>query len=187
MAVGLSGVSETDVSTGRAPLTVRIAGLLTTEPEEAMIWEVAGLSNVLTAIPAPFVIGLPSEDHVIEATNGWLYWSNALAVKANVAPGATVREDGDIEMWSRCAGGLLAGGVVAGGVVGGVVVGGVVVGGVAVGGVVIGGVVIGGVLVGGVLVGGVVVGGVVVDPCELALTPAAPPQPAATRTTRAIR
>jgi hypothetical protein len=114
---------------------------------------------------------------VIEATNGWLYWSNALAVKANVAPGATVREDGEIEMWSRCAGGLLAGGVVVGGVVGGVVVGGVVVGGV----------VVGGVVVGGVVVGGVVVGGVVVDPCELALTPAPPPQPAATRITRAIR
>jgi hypothetical protein len=104
---------------------------------------------------------------VIEATNGWLYWSNALAVKANVAPGATVREDGEIEMWSRCAGGLLAGGVVVGGVVGGVVVGGVVVG--------------------GVVVGGVLVGGVVVDPCELALTPAPPPQPAGTRITRAIR
>jgi hypothetical protein len=103
----LSGVSVAEVRTEGAPVTVRVAGLLFTTPEEATIRELVGLCVLLTPVPAPSVTGLPSEDHVIGATNEWLYWSNALAVNVNEAPGATVSKEGEIEIWSRREGGVV--------------------------------------------------------------------------------
>ncbi|MBV9888189.1 MAG: hypothetical protein JO119_16720 [Acidobacteria bacterium] len=87
---------------------------------------------MFSAVPEPFVTGLPSEVQVIGAVKGLLNWSKAVAVKEKDAPGATVTEAGAMAIWSKCG----VGGV--GGVGGGV--GGVVGGGVGVGGVVAGGV-----------------------------------------------
>jgi hypothetical protein len=41
---------------------------------------------------------------VIGAEKGLWYWSNAVAVNVNDSPGETVKEEGEIEIWSNCGG-----------------------------------------------------------------------------------
>ena len=114
----MTGVSVTEVSADGAPLTVSIAALLVTFPDTTRMCEVTGVWPVFCATPEPFVTGLPSEVQVMGAVKGWLFWSNAVAVKVNDAPGATVRADGAIEIWSKWGVGGVVGVV---GDVGGVV------------------------------------------------------------------
>ena len=89
-----------EVSTEAAPLTVRIAALLLTFPETARICDTAAGWPAFWPMPEPSVTGLPSEVQVMGAVKGLLNWSNAVAVNAKEAPGATVRDGGAIAMWS---------------------------------------------------------------------------------------